>query len=102
MKNELSERRSIPTAKPNRANTAVNRKSRPGGCRRRVSRAPTSSEGLGEACERSRVVVGAVMVVTPAALRRLEGGRELDHRGTEDHHEDRREDAEHQREQHLD
>src|SRR5262245_44276997 len=96
-KNELSDKLPTPTAHPNSPNTAVKTAPRPRlDPRWGATGASTGSDVTGGGVA-ARVSVGvAVMPCRP-----LERPRDLDERGAEDDDEDRREDAEHQREQHL-
>src|SRR5947207_12197029 len=93
-KNELSERLEIPTAQPKSPNTAEN--TTPSPRPRRVTIGSwTTCTG---ARAGPRTVAGARVGVAVTASERT---RDLDERRADDHDEDRREDAEHQWEQHL-
>src|SRR5712692_7369043 len=91
-KNELSDSLAMPTAQPKTPKHAVNTQPRPVPDEAFVSRGDSTSLG---------VVIGTACSSVEFAIMVSEGPRDVDHRGAQDHHEDRREDAEDEREQHL-
>src|SRR5438045_7011928 len=91
-KNELSESFASPTAHPATPNRAVNTQSRPSRGVRNVG--AVTASGLTASGDRARSSMDTVVMMSERA-------RDADHGRPEDDHEDRREDAEHEREQHL-
>src|SRR5262249_23167580 len=98
-KSELSDRLEIPTAQPNRPNTAVNTAPRP---RPEPSRGGAAVGGAGRRSGgRVAALVSVGVAVMPPACACSERPGDLDEGGSEDDDEDGREDAEDEWEQHL-